>query len=131
MAGDVARLLVLAKGMRAAVLMAEAMRLDRARARAAARQAPSAGRLVFRVVRRLPRIETAEARRRRVRDTVLLIGRDPAAWPNAELALETLPIVPRVELVGPDRCEELDGVGARAARYRNELKRGRWRLRCE
>jgi hypothetical protein len=131
MAGDVARLLVLAKGMRAAALLVDAKRLDRARARAAARHAPSAGRLVFRVVRRLPRIETAEARRRRVRDAVLLIGRDPAAWPNAELALETLPIVPRSDLVGPDRCEELDGVGARAARYRNELEQGRWRLRCE
>jgi hypothetical protein len=131
MAGDVARLLMLAKGMRAAALLVDAKRLDRTRARAAARHAPSAGRLVFRVVRRLPRIETAEARRGRVRDAVLLIGRDPAAWPNAELALETLPIAPRFDLVGPDRCEELDGVGARAARYRNELKQGRWRLSCE
>jgi hypothetical protein len=28
----------------------------------------------------------------------------------------------------PDRFEELDGLGARAARYRAELARGRWRL---
>ena len=63
----------------------------------------------------------------RVRDAVLLLDRDPAAWPNAELALAALPIA-QLALLGRDRCEELDGIGARAARYRNELDRGRWRL---
>ncbi len=105
-------------------------RLERARARAEARTAPPAGRYVF-DFRVAPRVETAERRRCRVRDAVLLIGRDPAAWPNAALALAHLPITPgadRVRLVDEDPCEELDGTGARAARYRAELDRGRWRL---
>ena len=58
---------------------------------------------------------TTEARRQRVRDAVLLLGRDPAAWPNAELALAALPIA-QLALLDHDRCEELDGIGARAAR---------------
>jgi hypothetical protein len=130
-AGDVARLLLLAKGMRAATLIEDSRRVDRARARAAARQAPVRGRLTFRLTPRRTRIETAELRRLRVRDAVLLLDRDPASWPNAELALAHLPITPgadEVRLIDADRCEELDGVGARAARYRAELKRGRWKL---
>ena len=78
-----------------------------------------------------PRIESAEARRQRVRDAVLLAGRNPAAWPNAALALAHLPIAPgadQVRLLDADRCEELDGIGARATRYRAELARGRWQL---
>ncbi len=65
-----------------------------------------------------------------MRDLVLLEGGDPAAWPNAALALAHLPalVAGSVRLLGPDRFEELDGVGARAARYRAELERGRWRL---
>lgn len=123
LAGDVARLLVLAKGMRAAARVDDARRVQRARARAVARRAPSPGPLVFRIS---ARVETAEARRQRVRDAVLLLDRDPAAWPNSELALAALPIA-QLELLDSDSCEELDGIGARAARYRDELKRDRWR----
>jgi hypothetical protein len=130
-AGDVARLLGLARGMRAAALEHDPARLAHARARAATRDAPATGRFVFRVPRRAPRIETAEGRRCRVRDAVLLMGGNPAVWPNAALALAHLPITPgadAVRLTEPDPCEELDGIGARAARYRAELTRGRWEL---
>lgn len=123
-AGDVARLLVLAKGMRAAALLDDQARLDRARDRAGARRAPRPG-LQFRLP--APRCESAEGRRVRVRDQVLLAGGDPARWPNAELALKhLLGLGPSPRLMEPDRCDELDGVGARAARYRAELARGRW-----
>jgi len=128
-AGDVARLLLLAKGMRAVTLAGDLRRVERARARAVARHAPPRGRLTFRTTVRPPRIESAQARRLRVRDAVLLLDRDPAAWPNAALALEHLPISPgaaEVTLLDTDSYEELDGIGARAARYRNELERGRW-----
>ncbi|MEO8691002.1 MAG: hypothetical protein ABI611_22660 [Solirubrobacteraceae bacterium] len=68
-----------------------------------------------------------------MRDAVLLAGADPAAWPNAELALRHVPEL-RVargsdpQLVDLDGCAELDGVGARAARYRAELDHGHWQL---
>lgn len=123
LAGDVARLLVLAKGMRAAAQLDDARRVQRARARALARSAPSPAPLAFRIA---ARVETAEARRRRVRDAVLLLNRDPATWPNAELAIATLRIAD-LQLLDSDSCEELDGIGARATRYRNELKHDRWR----
>ena len=128
--GDVARLLGLAKAMRAVALEHDRTRLARARARALARRAPPTSRLVFRLSV-APRVETAEARRCRVRDAVLLGGRDPAAWPNAALALAHLAIAPaadEVRLLEPDRFEELDGIGARATRYRAELARGHWQL---
>jgi hypothetical protein len=86
-------------------------------------------RFVFRSVS--PHGESAEQRRVRVRDAVLLDGGNPAAWPNAALALAHLPALqtaPEVRLLEPDRCEELDGLGARANRYRAELARGRWQL---
>jgi hypothetical protein len=130
-AGDAARLLGLARGMRAAALEHDPARLQRARARAEARRAPATGRLAFRPSGRAPRIETPEARRCRVRDAVLLLGHDPAAWPNAALALAHLPIAPGADAVGltdPDPCQELDGIGARAVRYRAQLARGRWPL---
>jgi hypothetical protein len=57
---------------------------------------------------------------------VLLLDGDPAAWPNAALALAALPIA-HLELLDCDPCEELDGIGARAARYRAELRRDLWR----
>jgi hypothetical protein len=123
-AGDVARLLSLAKGMRAIALADDATRLRRARERARARRAPRPG-LQFRLP--APRFESAEGRRARVRDAVLLTGGNPASWPNAELALTHLPGIdagPR--LLEPDRCDELDGTGARATRYRAELARGVW-----
>ena len=64
---------------------------------------------------------------------MLLAGGDPAAWPNAELALEHIPALRAArasdpQLVDRDRYAELDGVGARAARYRTELARGDWQL---
>ena len=129
LAGDVERLLLLAKGMRAVALAGDPRRVEPPRARAVARHAPARGRLTFRIPARRPQIESAEARRLRVRDAVLLLDRDPAAWPNALLALKHLPISPgadEVRLLDADPYEELDGIGARAARYRNELERGRW-----
>ena len=62
---------------------------------------------------------------------MLLGGGDPAAWPNAELALapcSTNDGAPEPRVVGPNPCAELDGVGARAQRYRHELETGRWTL---
>ena len=91
------------------------------------RRHPAPGPFAFRIAPRPPRIESSVGRRERVRDAVLLLGGDPATWPNAELALQHLAI-PAVELRGEDRCEELDGNGARATRYRDQLKRGVWRL---
>ena len=64
-----------------------------------------------------------------MRDAVLLAGGNPAAWPNAELARHHLPgRHPEPALTGRDRFDELDGYGARAARYRAELARGVWAL---
>ncbi len=116
----------------AARLAHDAARIAGARSRAVARGAaaasPSPWRFAFRTG--APRRETAEQRRRRVRDGVLIAGGDPAAWPNAQLALAHFAgaLGRAVELVEPDRFEELDGVGARAARYRADLARGRWQL---
>ena len=79
-----------------------------------------------------PRWETAEQRRSRVRNELLLAGGDPAAWPNAALAATTLarqaPRGTEPELLGADPHAELDGIGARAARYRAEQRAGRWAL---
>jgi hypothetical protein len=128
LAGDVARLLVLAKGMRAAARLRDPVRTPRAVKRALARGAVADTRLLYR--RAASAQETAEQRRQRVRDAVLLSGGDPAAWPNAELALEQLQQARASEpqVVGPNPCVELDGVGARAQRYRHELEAGRWTL---
>jgi hypothetical protein len=57
---------------------------------------------------------------------VLLLDRDPATWPNAELAIATLRIAD-LRVLDRDPCEELDGIGARATRYRDELKHDQWR----
>ena len=131
LAGDVARLLALAKAMGATTYEHDAQRLRRARERAAKRKAPPEARIAFRTLP--PRLETAEQRRQRVRDAVLLAGGNPAGWPNADLALEHILALrsaradePR--LVDRDRYSELDGVGARAQRYRTELTRGDWQL---
>jgi len=130
LAGDVARLLVLAKGMRAAALMDDRQRLASGAARASRRQLAPDGRLLFRTG--APRWESAEQRRMRVRDELLLAGADPAVWPNASLATQALRPGRRCTaepvLIGPDPLAELDGVGARAMRYRAELAAGRWAL---
>ena len=129
LAGDVARLQLLARGMRAVAQLDDRRRLVRARARAAARARRWQGApFTFRAVTRSWRFESSEARRQRVRDEVLLLDQDPASWPNAELALQHLSIAKDLELLDSDRCEELDGVGARATRYRDQIKRGCWRL---
>jgi hypothetical protein len=128
LAGDVARLFGLAKGMAAAALADDPQRLQRSRARVQARHTPGPSRLAFRLS---PRDETAEGRRRRVRDALLIAGRNPSVWPNAWLAIEHAPELAGLSqprLLEPDRFAELDGLGARAARYRDELKRGRWPL---
>ncbi|RKQ92956.1 hypothetical protein C8N24_2813 [Solirubrobacter pauli] len=128
--GDLARLLVLAKGMRAVAAQRDGLRVARAQRRAAARRRAAAGPRVLQFRLAAPRFETAEGRRTRVRDAVLLAEGDPSAWPNAELALKHLAAlsVHDVRLLEPDRCEELDGVGARATRYRDQLARGTWAL---
>ena len=134
LAGDVARLDGLARGMRAIALEHDPARLARARERARRRHVPPPARFEFRVRRSERRgWETAEQRRERVRDLVLLAGGDPAAWPNAELAVRHHPALrattaPEPVLVDRDRVEELDGVGARARRYREQLAAGAWRL---
>ena len=76
LSGDVARLLALAKAMRATALEHDNDRLHRVRERAARRKAPPEARIAFRTLP--PRLETAEQRRQRVRDAVLLAGGNPA-----------------------------------------------------
>jgi hypothetical protein len=78
------------------------------------------------------RWETPEQRRQRVRDAVLAAAADPVAWPNAELARRWLTAPRRgaaePQLVGRDTFAALDGIGARAKRYRAERDHGRWGL---
>ncbi len=69
-----------------------------------------------------PRVETAEARRCRVRDAVLLGGRDPAAWPNAALALAHLAIAPGADEVRLARAGSVRGA-RRDRRARHPLPR--------
>ena len=64
---------------------------------------------------------------------MLLAGGDPGGVAERRArARATLPALrdraAAPQLVGRDRCEELDGIGARADRYRAELARGRWQL---
>jgi hypothetical protein len=129
-AGDVARLLVLAKGMCAAAQLADRDRLARGAVRARRRADVPAGPFRFRTG--ALRWESAEQRRVRVRDELLLAGADPARWPNGALAARAPGLHGRrteaLVITGPDAHAELDGVGARAARYRAELANGRWAL---
>jgi hypothetical protein len=120
-------LLVLAKGMRAAGLEHDVARLQRAAARVRRRGAGAVSPIEFRAA--AARWETPEQRRQRLRDAVLAAGGDPVAWPNAELARHWL-TAPRLgveepQLVGRDTFAALDGIGARAERYRAELENGR------
>jgi hypothetical protein len=130
-AGDVGRLLVLAKGMRAAALERDVERVARAAIRAQRRRAATPGPVVFRLP--VARWETAELRRLRVRDALLHAGDDPAAWPNSELAERHHPqlrpqVAARPALVGTEVFAELDGLAARAGHYRAQLASGRWQL---
>ena len=121
---------LLAKAMRAAALERDAG-AARAAARApTARQQPAAAaRFVFRT--RSPRARDRRAapparpRRRpaRRRQPGGLAERRARPAPTSRAASS-----PRSRLIEPDRFEELDGIGARATRYRAELARGRWQL---
>jgi hypothetical protein len=125
-AGDVARLLILAKQMRAITQAGDQAWLRRARVGAERRSAGSANPLRFRRAAG-PRLMAPEHRRQEVRDRVLLDGGDPSAWPNAALAAAAVGL-PTPSLTGPDPFNELDGRGARAARYRADLAAGRLEL---
>ena len=128
-AGDVGRLLILAKQMRAARGESDPERVRRAQAAAERRAIESCGPLLYRRAGG-PRLVSPEHRRQQVRDRVLLGGGDPASWPNASLAAEHLGI-PSPPLTVPDPFDELDGRGARAQRYRAELAAGRFALRSD
>lgn len=127
LAGDVARLLILAKGMCAAALEQDTARLQRARSHAAGRVSRPMGPLHFRRSDGV-RWVSPEHQRQQVRDQVLLAGGNPARWPNAALARAGLALTDSPTLTGPAPCEELDGLGARAARYRADVARGRFQL---
>ena len=126
LAGDVARLLILAKQMRAAERERSPARRERQTRRAQRRASPPPGRLKFRRADGA-RWETPEQFRQRIRDRLLLAGEDPTLWPNAALAAGRALTGP-LRLTGPDRYEALDGVGARVLRYRADLEHGRYRL---
>lgn len=125
-AGDVARLLILAKQMRAIAAERDPERLRRARARAERRATDAVGPLRYRRAG-APRLVSPEHRRQQVRDRVLLDGGDPAGWPNADLAGEFRGI-PSPPLSGADSFDELDGRGARARRHRAALAAGQFAL---
>jgi hypothetical protein len=61
---------------------------------------------------------------------VLSAGEDPSRWPNAELVLGRSAghVDDGPALTGADPCDALDGIGGRAARYRDDLGGGRYRL---
>lgn len=128
--GDIARLARLARDMHATARHRDPDRPERQRRRARRRAtALRQARLPFRF--RRPEgagVETAQQRRERVRDQLLLAGQNPGAWPNAAIAIDSIysPATTGPTLVGPDPHAELDGAAARARRYANEQQRGLW-----
>jgi hypothetical protein len=126
--GDIARLLVLAKDMRACTLVDDAERRARITRRASARARATPGRLAFRCSRPA-RWETIELRRRKLRDELLLAGKDPSTWTiNAAIEHRADSNLP-TQLVGADVVDqELDGARSRQLRYADELRIGRWDL---
>jgi hypothetical protein len=130
--GDIARLACLARDMRATARHRDPARLERLRRRALRRVAALRQALLPFGFRRPggPGVETAEQRRDRVRDQLLLAGHDPGAWPNAAIAIGSIysPATTGPTLVGPDPHAELDGTAARARRYANEKQRGLWNI---
>jgi hypothetical protein len=89
--GDLASLLILAKGMRAVALHADPERVARARRRALNRAMPKNVRFAFRTVPRAPAAhwpEPAEHQRMRIRDEALLAGLHPGVDPDVLDALE-------------------------------------------
>ncbi len=137
--GEVARLLVLAKDMRATARHADAERLARAQRRAERRArgygyriAP--GQLQFRFNeerRQRPRWESPELRRRRVRDELLRRGEHPGLSPH--VFTEAWQAVERHEAGkptwgDPDSYRLPDGMTDRAQRYAREIADGQWTL---
>jgi hypothetical protein len=126
--GDIARLLVLAKDMRACTIVNDAERRARMTRRAMARARRTRGRLSFRSSRPA-RWETIEQRRRRLRDELLLAGQDPSTWTVAAAIEHRADRHLPAELVGADVSDqELDGARSRQLRYADELRIGRWDL---
>ena len=120
------------RAMRAAALEHDPARLaprPSPRRSRAARRPARAGRSG---ARRAARARRAEQRRRRVRDAVLLAGGDPAAWPNAALALAHLPITPGADARA--RCSSATAARSSTASAparratAPSSPRGRWRL---
>jgi hypothetical protein len=128
--GDIARLACLARAMHATARDRDSGRLERLRRRAQRRMAVvRQARLPFSYLRpEGPRVETAEQRRQRVRDELLLAAHDPGSWPNSALAIASIysPATAGPDLVGWDGHAELDGAAARARRYALEQQRGHW-----
>ena len=134
LAGDAQRLMNLAKDMRALERHADAERVQAARRRAEARAEAAAesrrGRLPFRLPGR-PRIETPEARRRRVRDELLRADEHPGLSPRVfEEAWRAAKRHDAGEPTwgDPELYRLPDGMTARAERYRHELDADRWTL---
>jgi hypothetical protein len=140
--GDIARLRILAKDMRAAALHADSEHVARAaeRARRRADGGPRRGpgaepRFTFRQTapEGRPRFETPELRRLRVRDELLRVGEHPGlasartcSAPDARPPSARRPARPRGAT--PVLYRLPDGMTERAQRYRRELADGRWAL---
>jgi hypothetical protein len=126
--GDIARLLVLAKDMRACTIVHDDERRARMTRRAMARAGTTRGRLSFRSPGPA-RWETIEQRRLRLRDELLFAGEDPSTWTIAAAIEHRNYRNPRPELVDTDAVDqELDGARSRQLRYTDELRLGRWDL---
>jgi len=125
--GDIARLLVLAKDMRACTLVNDAQRRARMARRAVARARPASGSLAFRSSRPA-RWETVEQRRRRLRDQLLLAGEDLSAWMLASVLAHAFKSSLSAEPGKGNVDQELDGALARQQRYADEIRSGRWDL---
>jgi hypothetical protein len=138
--GDISRLRLLAKDMRAAALHADPDRVERARRRAERRADASASggsqgalRFVFRQARGSgrARFETPELRRLRVRDELLRDGDHPGLSPNVFRAGWE---AAKRRQAGADPWGDPvlyrlpDGLTERAQRYQRELADGRWAL---
>jgi len=63
-----------------------------------------------------------------VRDELLAAGEHPGLWIDAEAAIRYRGLPDAEHLVGGTRDDALDGLTARAERYRRELAAGRWQL---
>jgi hypothetical protein len=125
--GDIARLLVLAKDMRACAIVNDHQRRARMARRAAVRAHPALGPLSFRSSRPA-RWETLEQRRQRLCDELLLAGEDPSTWTIAAALAHRFVLILAAKLGDGDVDQELDGARARGLRYAEEIRSGRWDL---